>query len=167
MPGEYTARMNSGLVPLIGPNRASTWSVKRMAGAARPHPEPERQGEERAERPRGHRGLWPGPWPAVMILLGLRHGCSGLPVTDTLGGLGHGPTGPFALSGAPKCLLGQVAQPRRCLGGGGPTAAGPTKPRWPGNGGTRRPADRQLVQEGAARIYLPESLNRQPLFCRR
>ena len=40
MPGEYTARMNSGLVPLIGPNRASTWSLNRRADAARPHPSP-------------------------------------------------------------------------------------------------------------------------------
>ena len=40
MAGEYTAKMNSGWVPLTGPKMASICSGKRIGRAATPHPSP-------------------------------------------------------------------------------------------------------------------------------
>jgi hypothetical protein len=40
MPGEYTAKMKSGFVPLTGPNAASIWLVKRIISARRPQARP-------------------------------------------------------------------------------------------------------------------------------
>src|SRR5512133_575236 len=46
MPGAYTARMKSGLVPLTGPNTASTWLVKRIINASRPQASPKALSED-------------------------------------------------------------------------------------------------------------------------